>query len=241
MKYCLIVTLLAFCVNANYWYSIEYTWRHAEYSIDGGDNWISAKVGDTLYPGTIVQTGNQSTLILHNQNSTQIIMVENNHLLLPAKRLKPKMKESLEASYHPIKVLKGMTLFNVTKQTDGKEFSVGHPKGFAKVKGTKFSVTVNENVDIVVLEGHVIAEDGKSASQSLLAGETGNSIVLDSITENDIIQISSSIFMDDVRYAEFKNSYLTGYEAYLKRKEHTYRQHRERKKNAYEKFKHRSK
>jgi hypothetical protein len=145
---------------------------NAEYSLDGGHNWIPAVVGKDFQPGTIVRTEDKSLadlLIGQSLPDRNVRLLQYNTRHNPAPNTPPEIEKNMVrlqpntilgvdkltvpdsdptvVSDCELNLKKGRILASVRKVSPSSEYLVKIPNGVAAVRGTQFALSV-EGADV---------------------------------------------------------------------------------------------
>ena len=145
----------------------------AEASVGGA--WKALRKGDTLMPGAVVRTANDSSVILFlDQNGPLVRLTENTTLGIEKLTFENTGVDTVIETQLDLK--SGRIVGTVKKLSATSKYEVKTPNGVAGIRGTKYVISADSSV--MVLEGQVVVvfvkADGSVVTQVVNAGEKFN-------------------------------------------------------------------
>lgn len=143
--------------------------QKVEYKSVEEGSWGDAKLGNVLYDGDEVKTGNRSLALLKFLDNSLLRVRENSIVTIYGTKEESKLNKNTF-------IQQGKVGFEVTQQGD-EEFKFTTPTGVASIRGTKgfFDVPADGSMLLFVKEGLVELESllGSKANGSVGAGQIG--------------------------------------------------------------------
>lgn len=161
-----------------------------------GGAWKALRKGDTLMPGSVVRTANNSSVVLFlDQNGPLVRLTENTTLGIEKLNFEHTGVDTVIETQLDLK--SGRIVGIVKKLSATSKYEIKTPNGVAGIRGTEYSISADSTV--MVLRGQVVVvfvkADGSVVTQVVNAGEKFNPATqrVETMTSEDKAQAESEI------------------------------------------------